>query len=138
MLVSILLFGLGAKKVHFRSELFTGIRFWQATVRLTIFTWMYSGVLGKVPITGQEPHSVKPELDFERIIGKLFQKVPGNHLTCSGYEFHAEPTFLNCRRYRPGLAEERFTSADSDVIPSSTCAVPLAVECGIAIMASDT
>ena len=53
MLVSILLFGLGAKKVHFRSELFTGIRFWQATVRLTIFTWMYSGVLGKVPVTGE-------------------------------------------------------------------------------------
>ena len=53
MLVSILLFGLGAQKVHFRSELFTGIRFWQATVRLTIFTWMYSGVLGKVPVTGE-------------------------------------------------------------------------------------
>ena len=48
MLVSILLFGLGAQKVHFRSELFTGIRFWEATVRLTIFTWLYSRVTGNL------------------------------------------------------------------------------------------
>jgi len=82
LLVSILLFGLDAQKVHFRSELFTGIRFWEATVRLTIFTWMYSAVLGKVPVTGQQRGSRRTPIRVHRINAATSERSAGAKTNC--------------------------------------------------------
>ena len=50
---------------------------------------------------------------------------PGNHFTRSGYEAHREPAFSSWRRYRPGLADDKFTSTTSDVIPCWVLAIPV-------------